>query len=80
MKFQTGVSKFNFQLRSFRSEFQIKARMNRFDYKEASCQHCTKLRVFDKPKAVIEYSAKRDLTQFCELFTMIPCAPKYLKN
>ena len=28
----------------------------------------------------IDDSAKGGLTQFCELFTMIPCVPKYLKR
>ena len=31
------------------------------------------------PLLPIDDSAKRGLTQFWELFTMIPCAPKYLK-
>ena len=29
---------------------------------------------------IINNSAKRGLTQFWELFTMIPCTPKYLKR
>ena len=43
-------------------------------------EHGTVFPILSTSSRKIDDSAKGGLTQFWELFTMIPCAPKYLKR